>query len=181
MDIRAIEAFLYSKYNQVADAKMLLFFLHPTLLTVKVLVVLLLASTFIRNFWCRYLCPYGALLGLGALIGPLQVRRNASLCIQCKKCDSICPGSIRISKNGTIRHPECVGCAECVEICPVKGCLSLQAPKLTVAPLYSFAIVVVGLFAAFWAIAVLTGHWHTAISPDTLRHLYPSAGSLAHP
>ena len=138
MDVRAIEAFLYSQYNLVADAKMLLFFLQPTAWTVGVLVVLLLVSIFVRNFWCRYLCPYGALLGVGALISPIQVRRNASRCVDCKKCEIICPAAIRISQNSTMRHPECVGCAECVEICPEKDCLSLNARKATVTPLYIF-------------------------------------------
>jgi polyferredoxin len=180
MDIRAIEAFLYSEYNLVADAKMLLFFMHPAALTVKVLVILLLLSLFIRNFWCRYLCPYGALLGLGALISPFQVKRNASLCVHCRKCDKVCPAAIRISQNGTIRHPECVGCAECVEVCPEKDCLTLKARKATVTP-YAFALAIIGLFVVFWVIAVFTGHWHSQVQPEVFRNLYPAAGSVAHP
>jgi polyferredoxin len=181
MDIRAIEAFLYSQYNLVADAKMLLFFLQPSILTLKVLAILLLVSLVVRNFWCRYLCPYGALLGLGALISPLQVKRNASRCIDCKKCEKICPASIRVSQNSTMRHPECIGCAECVEVCPEKDCLSLKARKITVTPLYSFAIAVVGFFAIFWAIAVFTGNWRTEIQPEVFKILYPAAASVAHP
>jgi polyferredoxin len=181
MDARAIEAFLYSRYNLVADAKMLLFFLQPTALTVKVIVILLILSLVVRNFWCRYLCPYGALLGLGALISPLQVRRNASRCIDCKKCEKICPASIRVSHNAVVRHPECVGCAECVEVCPEKDCLSLKIRKYSVTPLYSFALAVVALFAVFYVIAVFTGHWHSDIQPEVFRHLYLSAGSVTHP
>jgi polyferredoxin len=181
MDMGSIEAFLYSEYNTVADAKMLLFFLQPAALTLQVLGVLLLLSLFIRNFWCRYLCPYGALLGLGALISPLQVKRNAARCIQCGKCDKICPAAIRVSQNGTIRHPECIGCAECVEVCPEKNCLSLEAPKLAISPLYVFAIAVVGLFVIFWVTAVFTGHWHTQVLPEIFSRLYPSAAAVAHP
>jgi polyferredoxin len=181
MDVRAIESFLYSQYNLVVDAKMLLFFLQPSILTLKVLGILLLVSLVVRNFWCRYLCPYGALLGLGALISPLQVKRNAARCIDCKKCEKICPASIRVSQNSTMRHAECIGCAECVEICPEKDCLTLRARRIKVTPLYSFAIVVVGLFAIFWAIAVFTGNWHTGINPEAFKLLYPAAASVAHP
>jgi polyferredoxin len=181
MDIPAIEAFMYSQYNLIADAKMLLFFLQPAAFTVKALVILLLISLFLRNFWCRYLCPYGALLGLGALISPLQVKRNAARCIHCRKCDKVCPAAIQISQNGTIRHPECVGCAECVEICPEKDCLTLQVRNAMVTSLHSFALAVVGLFIVFWVIAAFTGHWHSQVHPEVFRHLYPAAGSVAHP
>jgi polyferredoxin len=181
MDLGAIEAFQYSQYNLVADAKMLLFFMPPSLLTINVLVILALLSLVIRNLWCRYLCPYGALLGLGGLISLFQVRRNASRCIDCKRCDKVCPASIRVSRNLTARHPECIGCAECVEVCPEKECLSLQAPGIRVAPLYTFAIAAVGLFVLFWAAAELTGRWHTEISPEIFRLIYPSASSVTHP
>src|ERR1035437_8790231 len=39
-----------------------------------------------QNFWCRYLCPYGALMGLVSLASPLRIRRETSLCIDCGKC-----------------------------------------------------------------------------------------------
>jgi NAD-dependent dihydropyrimidine dehydrogenase PreA subunit len=181
MDIRMIEDFLYSQYNLVVDARMLLFFLHPSMLTLKVLVVLLLVSLIVRNSWCRYLCPYGALLGLGALAGALQVKRDASLCIHCKECERICPASIRISQNRTIRHAECIGCAECVEICPRKDCLSLGAFASKRIPLYAFPIAVVGLFVLFWMIALFTGHWHTEVPLAVLKQLYPAAVAVAHP
>jgi polyferredoxin len=181
MDLGAIEAFMYSQYNLVADAKMLLFFMPPSKLTVSVLVVLALLSLFIRNFWCRYLCPYGALLGLGGLISLFQVKRNASRCIDCKKCEKVCPASIRVPLNLTVRHAECIGCAECVEVCPEKDCLSLQALKVKAVPLYSFAIAAIGLFVLFWVVAELSGYWHTEIPPEAFRRLYPSASALSHP
>jgi NAD-dependent dihydropyrimidine dehydrogenase PreA subunit len=181
MDVRMIEAFLYSQYNLVVDAKMLLFFLHPSMLTLKVLAVLFLVSLIVRNFWCRFLCPYGALLGLGALVGALWIKREGSQCIHCGECERICPASIRITQNRTIRHAECIGCAECVEVCPRKDCLTLQTFAKKRIPLYAFPIAVVGLFVLFWAIALLSGHWHAGISPDAFKQLYPAAAAVSHP
>ena len=43
-----------------------------------VVALLVLASVFVQNFWCRYLCPYGALMGLAALASPLRIRRETS-------------------------------------------------------------------------------------------------------
>jgi polyferredoxin len=182
MDVVMIEGFLNSQYNLVVDARMLLFFLHPAVLTLQVIGVLLIVSLVIRNFWCRYLCPYGALLGLGALLSLLQIRRDASLCINCGKCENICPAAIHITKSRTICHPECIGCAECVEVCPKKDCLSLQtfASKKRL-HLYAVPIAVVGLFLIFWMIALVSGHWRTAIPLDLFQRLYPEAAAVGHP
>ena len=48
--------------------------------------VIVLLSMFVQNFWCRYLCPYGALLGLVSLLSPVKIRRDKEACIDCGKC-----------------------------------------------------------------------------------------------
>jgi polyferredoxin len=181
MNVPAIEAFLFSQYNLVSDAKMLLFFIHPSALTLQVLGILVLVSLVIRNFWCRYLCPYGALLGLGAMFSPVQVKRSASLCVDCKRCDKICPASIQVSRNSSIRHAECIGCMECVEICPQKDCLTLAGPGKKPISIFRYPLIVVGIFILIWTTAVISGHWQTQVSLEIFRALYPTAASAIHP
>jgi polyferredoxin len=181
MDLGAIEAFLYSPYNLAADAKMLQFFLHITPLALAVIGALLLVSLVVRNFWCRYLCPYGALLGLLAVSSPIRVRRNASRCIDCRKCEEICPASLRIAGAETVRQAECIGCMECIGVCPEKNCLTLQIPRKKQIPILAMPLAVIGVFGVFYTVAALTGHWHTAVPPDLLKRLYQSASSFAHP
>jgi polyferredoxin len=181
MNVASIEAFLSSRYNLVSDAKMLLFFLYPSLLTLQVLGFLIVISLAVRNFWCRYLCPYGALLGLSAIFSPVQVKRSAPLCIDCGRCDRICPASIKVSQNATIRHPECIGCMECVEVCPQKNCLTVAGPGRKQIPIFAYPILLVGLFMLFWATAVCTGHWQTQVPLSVFRILYPTAASALHP
>lgn len=181
MDFSSIEAFLNSPYNLVADAKMLQFFLQPSDLTIAVIGCLFLISIVIRNFWCRYLCPYGALLGLLAVFSPVQVRRRASQCIDCKKCENICPASIRITGVETVRHAECIGCMECIEACPQENCLSIRTFSKRQLPTYAVPLAVIGIFILFYTAAVLTGHWHTSIPPEMLKRLYQSASTFTHP
>ncbi len=181
MDLKAIEAFLDSPYNLVADAKMLDFFLQPSSLTLAVIGFLFLISLMIRNFWCRYLCPYGALLGILAVFSPVQVKRRASLCIDCKKCEHVCPAAIRITRNSTLRHAECIGCMECVEVCPQKDCLSMAAPAGKRLPIAVMPVAVLGLFALFYVTALLTGHWHATVPLEVAKQLYQAAETFAHP
>ncbi|MDR1124824.1 MAG: 4Fe-4S dicluster domain-containing protein [Deltaproteobacteria bacterium] len=71
------------------------------------------------RFWCRYLCPAGALLGLCSRRSPL--RRRVQECVNCGKCAAICPMSA-ISQDGRqTGHGECLGCRTCAAVCPVKG------------------------------------------------------------
>jgi len=57
MNAAALEYFIYSPYNMVADIKMLYFFADITPFAFWVLVALVVLSIVLRNFWCRYLCP----------------------------------------------------------------------------------------------------------------------------
>ena len=78
MSVPAIRAFLEGPYGMVDDVKMLNFFRFLGLTGGIVIALLVLASVFVQNFWCRYLCPYGALMGLASLASPLRIRRDAS-------------------------------------------------------------------------------------------------------
>src|SRR5207253_574683 len=80
-----IRAFLGGPYGLVADVKMLNFFGHMGEGTAVFLVVLVGLSLVVKNTWCRYLCPYGALMGLVALESPTRIVRNAGACIDCAK------------------------------------------------------------------------------------------------
>lgn len=181
MDLQAIEAFNRTPYNLVVDAKMLLFFLEPGALTLWVLGFLVVVSFFARNFWCRYLCPYGALLGLIALVSPLRIKREAALCIDCHKCERVCPGSIRVAAKTSVNSPECLGCLECVAACPVADCLSVSAYGQRKLPALLLPLGVLALFFTLWAWAVSSGHWQPEIQLDVLKAYYRESRFLAHP
>ncbi|MCK4840073.1 MAG: 4Fe-4S binding protein [Desulfobulbaceae bacterium] len=181
MDLQAIEAFNRTPYNLVVDAKMLLFFIEPSNLTLWVMGVLVVASFFSRNFWCRYLCPYGALLGLLALFSPVRIRRDRDTCIDCHKCEKVCPGSILVAEKDSVNSPECLGCLECVSACPVEDCLSVAAVGQRKVPPLLLPLGILALFFTLWAWAQLSGHWHSEIPLDVLKTYYQESRFLAHP
>jgi polyferredoxin len=181
MSLSTIEAFNNSPYNLVVDARMLLFFLAPSTITIWVLSALAVASFFLRNFWCRYLCPYGALLGILAWLGPLRVSRDRQSCINCKKCEKVCPGSIQVAEQGEVTSPECLGCLECLSVCPVDGCLQLSSYRRRSLPPWLLPLGVVGLFLLVWGVATLSGHWQSSVPVETLKSYYSAATDLSHP
>ena len=128
MPVPAIRAFLEGPYGLVDDVKMLNFFRLLGLTGGIVVAVLVVASVFVQNFWCRFLCPYGALMGLVGMASPVRIRREASLCIDCGKCAKSCPSILPVDQLVTIRSAECTGCLQCVASCPAAGALMLAAP-----------------------------------------------------
>jgi len=181
MDALTIEEFNNSSFNLVADANMLLFFLEPSALTLWILTFLVAVSFVLRNFWCRYLCPYGSLLGLLSLFSPVKIRRDPERCIKCRKCEKVCPGSILVPEGRTVYNLECIGCLECVAACPVEDCLSVTVGQRKI-PAFWLPVGIVGLFLIFWAVANLSGHWQSAVPVDLFKEYYkaalPAAGGV---
>jgi polyferredoxin len=129
MSANAIAAFMRSRYGLIADVKMLNFFRFIGRTGLIVLGVLVVASVLIQNFWCRYLRPYGALLGIASLFSPLRIRRNETACIDCAKCAKACPSALPVDKLVSIKSAECTGCLECVAVCPAQAALQISFPR----------------------------------------------------
>ncbi len=71
-----------------------------------------------ERFWCRYLCPLGALLGFLARWNVAKVRINAEKCIKCNLCTIHCQTQANPYPNEDWRSHECVYCYTCAAICP---------------------------------------------------------------
>ncbi|PKN22397.1 MAG: 4Fe-4S ferredoxin [Deltaproteobacteria bacterium HGW-Deltaproteobacteria-3] len=181
MDLAAIEAFMNTPYNLVVDARMLLFFIAPSATTIWVVSILVIGSFFLRNFWCRYFCPYGALMGVLSWFGPLRINRDEHSCINCKKCEKVCPGSIRVAEQTVVTSPECLGCLECVATCPVNNCLGVSTYRRVRVPAWLLPLGVLAIFFLAWAVANLTGHWQSAVPPEILKSYYPMSVNIGHP
>jgi polyferredoxin len=181
MSVNGIRAFLEGPYGVVADVKMLNFFRFLGLTGGIVVAILVLASVFVQNFWCRYLCPYGALMGVVSMASPLRIRREASLCIDCGKCAKACPSALPVDRLVTIRSAECTGCMQCVAECPAAGALFLSAPKRRIVPAWVVAAGTVGLVVGVYAVGLWTGHWHTTLPERMYFELIPHANEFGHP
>ncbi|KAF0235118.1 MAG: iron-sulfur binding [Desulfovibrionaceae bacterium] len=171
MDPATTRQFMTSAYNLTADAHLLKLFLHPSNIFLIVLGVLLAAGLIFRNAWCRWLCPYGALLGLLGRVGPCSVKRDDVTCDGCGRCQRACP--MDITPGAAARSTQCVACGQCVEACPKEKTLSLRFLNR---PVSRFAGLVggVGLFGAVCLTAMVLGGWESGLPVAMLRSLYAS-------
>lgn len=155
--------------------------------TAVVLGVLIVASLFVQNFWCRYLCPYGALLGISSLFSPLRIRRCEPACIDCAKCAKACPSALPVDKLITIKSAECSGCMECIAVCPAPGALDLALPPWRESPTrqglpgWAVALGIAMLFFAIVGYAKTIGYWNGDIPRYVYRQLVPHAQEIDHP
>lgn len=181
MPLFALQAFFQNPYGMTLDLRMLDFFRHMGGTAAAVVGLLAVASVFVPNFWCRYACPYGAFLGLGAWLSPLRIRRFPDPCIDCGKCAKICPSRLPVDVTLNVLSPECTGCLECVTACPVEDALMLAAPARRRVSPWLVAAGVAGIFLAFVGVAKLTGHWHGAVPTEAWWDLVRSGAEAAHP
>lgn len=172
MDVRTVSEFLASPYNHVADARLLAFFAAPSALATIVIGALFVGSLFVRHLWCRFVCPYGAFLGLVAWASPQRVVRDAATCTSCKRCTQVCPSAIRVHTELVVLTPECTGCTDCVTVCPVEDCLTVGRPaKRGWSPVWVpivAALVLLGAYA--WARA--SGRWYSRVPAGEFAERY---------
>ena len=192
MSAAALDDFMATPYGLVADVKMLNFFRDIGITAAVVIGLLALLSTLIQNFWCRYLCPYGALMGLASLFSPVKIRRDQEACVDCGKCAKACPAGIAVDKLVQIRTVECTACMECVAVCSAQNALQLALPprkastpaerwrRRVLTPL-TVCGVLAYIFFGLVLLARSTNHWQTELPKAVYMHLVPRANQLTHP
>ena len=171
MSAESVNAFIHSDYNKTADVKMLDFFLHISGTPLAVILTLLLLSFFFRNPFCRFLCPYGALLGLLSRLSPVKVQRSESACISCGACNKACPSHLDIMHKGRVCSEECIGCLRCVSSCPRPEALQLRLKGGKAVSGMLFAALVMALFVGGSFVGRVTGHWHSSIDSSEYQRL----------
>nr|WP_280925545.1 4Fe-4S binding protein [Shewanella septentrionalis] len=174
MPAQSIPNYLEGNYHKIADLKMALFFLTPSLITLLVFTLILALAAWRRQGFCRYLCPYGAMLGILSFASPLKIRRDSQHCLieakgmKCDKCTRACPANIIVHTKTTVRSDECQACMRCVAACPKSAALGLglkSGHRLGHKGL--LALVLIALFMLPLG-AYLAGFWHNQ-TPDNIR------------
>jgi ferredoxin len=90
---------------------------YMTAVTLAIFGMVIALNRLTPRFWCRYLCPLGALISLFSPLGVFK-RRVSAECNRCMVCRKRCPMGA-IDENPLQTHlSECIQCRECARICP---------------------------------------------------------------
>lgn len=82
-----------------------------------ILLTVLALSRIERRFFCRTLCPLGALLALTARFSPLRLGGGSAECGRCTQCQTVCPMGA-IDAQRIVDPAECTLCLDCLTVCP---------------------------------------------------------------
>ena len=169
-----IGQFFLSDYYKTADVRTMKFFTEMSETAFWSLLVISGSSLIYKNFWCRYLCPYGALLGLLSYLSPVRIRRNEEKCKHCGACSRNCPSLISVEIKEVISSPECFSCLTCVSHCPSDGALDITLKAGNTRKVfnpYFYAALLVLIFYLIISAGILSGNWHSRISNAEYREL----------
>jgi len=92
---------------------------------VGTLVAAIASFILVARFWCRYLCPLGAIFGVFNRVSFLKIKLDDSKCTGCRQCLEVCPTRIKEPEHiGNVT--DCIQCGKCVEACST-GALRISA------------------------------------------------------
>ena len=94
------------------------FYFHETWLIGALLVAILFMNRFVPRFWCRVLCPLGALLGVFSRFALFGMEKDHSKCTDCDLCLVHCQGADSPQGGVKWRQDECHMCMNCEAACP---------------------------------------------------------------
>lgn len=113
------------------------------------LVAIMIGSLFVERFFCRYLCPMGAVYAIVSRIRPVRIRKPRKACgTHCHACTSVCSMGISLGEVDAVSSGECIDCMRCTAICPRKNAtLGPVPPDVTPVVTAACAVSILGLYS----------------------------------
>jgi uncharacterized protein with FMN-binding domain len=105
-------------FGQITDLSNIL---SSLLIGFILLVLITIGAFFIERFFCRYLCPLGAVFSIISKIGIIKINKPSDKCGKCRICTNNCSMGLNLYKKEKIKGGDCINCLKCIEVCPRKN------------------------------------------------------------
>lgn len=177
-----ILAFMAMPFYAVADVKLLDLYLKLGVAGTAVLAGIGVASVVVKSFWCRYLCPYGAVQGWLGALSPVRIVKDDASCPGCGICTRACPNGVDVARaRSSVVSVECMGCTRCVTACPRVGAITLRAPGVRSLEPAAFGLAFVAAFVATILVGVVSGNWHSVLDAESYYQIYHTSAGVEMP
>jgi polyferredoxin/major membrane immunogen (membrane-anchored lipoprotein) len=120
------------------------------------LILITVASLLVERFFCRYLCPMGAIFAVVSKLRVLRIKKPSAQCGRCRVCTNACPMGIPLYKAEDVKSGECINCMKCVGVC-LRGNAAPAAKKSRLHPLAIALIAVAAVAGIYYAGFFMTG------------------------
>jgi len=81
------------------------------------LVLITIGAAFVERFFCRYLCPLGAIFSIISKIGIVKINKPKADCGKCRACTMNCSMGLPLYKVDCVKGGDCINCLKCTEVC----------------------------------------------------------------
>ena len=111
--------FVFALFDRAEDGLFSLSTTGLTWMSLLLLAIVLFEVVVSRRWWCRYLCPGGALYGMIGAARPVRVELDESACTRCSDCVRVCPVGLDPMNNAM--GIDCDNCGLCISHCNDKA------------------------------------------------------------
>ncbi len=113
-----------------------------------VLLVIMIGAVFIERFFCRYLCPLGAVFTIVSKFSFFRISKPTHSCSKCSLCASKCSMGIELTKMEKVKSGECIYCLKCMDACPRKN-PQMTAVRETINPVIAGTVAISALMGTY--------------------------------
>jgi polyferredoxin len=141
-----------------------------------ILAAIIAGSFYIERFFCRYLCPLGAIFAIVSKLRITAIKKPTEKCGNCRVCTKNCPMGIPLYREEQSKSGECINCLQCVSKCPRKN-VRLTVVEQDAAPILAGALAVTVMTGVYYAGSFATNSFgattnNTTVSASNAEKLY---------